>query len=304
MVCISGAPTGFLKVGWIMRTRETSPVGQRKLRPLEWAAGSLVLAGVGAITVTFFTVEVCDQQLTSTGGVTTVCRHLQATDPPVIVVGILILAFLGVFFSEISGFGFTLKRSVEEAKRTAHYAAREARQASEDVRETAGDLGEGLRAALNKSQPTDEAVSAGRIDPVQKLAARYNEIRWTMPSGAERTAAMTALTQEMIDLLREADDFDLESNLRSDDRGLRLAAFAFLYANPDPDWADKLAEVAVSEDKPFNEYWALRALDMVLEGHCEALSPATRERLRQRRHELAPEVDRAKQIDRLLRKCP
>jgi hypothetical protein len=220
------------------------------------------------------------------------------------VIGALILAFLGVFFSEVSGFGFTLKRAVEEAKRTAEEAVQEVRQTSEDIRETAGDLGEGLREALHQSQPSGQAVTPEATDPVRELAARYNEIRWTMPSGADRTARMTSLVHEMIALLKGAQDFDVESHLGSADRGLRLAAFAYLYANPDPAWIRALAETAVSEDKPFNEYWALMALAKALKGHCEALDDATRERLQERREQLTPRTDRAQQIDRLLRECP
>jgi hypothetical protein len=287
-----------------METQDTESAGRRRLKPLEWAAGSVLIVAVSAIVVVFFTVKVCDQQLTSAGSVVEVCRHPQATDPPIVVLGAVILAFLGVFFSEISGFGFTLKRTVEEAKRTAQAAVLEVRQTTQDIRETAADLGEGVREALSQAQPSAHATLPEETDPVKQLAARYNEIRWTMPSGAARTDEMTALTHEMIALMREARGFDVESHLRSDDRGLRLAAVAYLYANPDPAWARQLADAAVSEDKPFNEYWALNALRKVLRGHCEALDDATRDRLQQRKAQLTPGTDRAQQIDQLLRDCP
>lgn len=287
-----------------METQGTSQTGRRKLKPLEWVAGSVLLVTVGAIVAVFFTVEVCDQQLTSTGSVAKVCRHPQATDPPILVLGAVILGFLGVFFSEISGFGFTLKRTVEEAKRTAQEAVREVRETNQEIRETAADLGEGVRAALSQAQPSEQASLSEETGSVKRLAARYNEIRWTMPSGAARTAEMTALTHEMIALLKDARGFDVESHLRSDDRGLRLAAVAYLYANPDPAWVRQLTEAAVSEDKPFNEYWALMALRKVLKGHCEALDDTTRDRLLRRRAELTPGTDRAQQIAQLLRECP
>jgi hypothetical protein len=280
-----------------METPDTTPTNQRRLKPLEWAAGGVLLALVGAIIVVFFTVKVCDQQLTSTGSVVSVCRHPQATDPPIVVLGAVILAFLGVFFSEISGFGFTLKRTVEQA-------VREVKQTSKHIRETTEDLGEGVKEALNQAQPSDQAALSEQTDPVNQLAARYNEIRWTTPSGPARTAEMTTLTHEMIALLKDARGFDVESHLSSTNRGLRLAAVAYLYANPDPAWARQLAETAVSEDKPFNEYWGLMALNRVLKGHCEALDNATRDRLQERRAQLNPGTDRAQQIDQLLRECP
>ena len=139
----------------------------------------------------------------------------------------------------------------------------------------------------------------------QQLAARYNEIRWTMPSGAARTRQMTEVMYEMISQLRNVDGFDVEGYLHSNDRGLRLAAVAYLYVNPDPAWARQLADAALSEDKPFNEYWSLQVLRMVLKGHCDALDDVTRSRLQDRLAELASTgADRAHQIRQLLRECP
>lgn len=44
---------------------------------------------------------------------------------------------------------------------------------------------------------------------------------------------MSDLVDEMVRLLRGARDFDVNRHLQSADRGLRLAAAAYLYANPD-----------------------------------------------------------------------
>ena len=308
-----------------MEAQHTAPTGRRKLKPSEWAAGAVTVVSIGAIVAVFFTLKICDEQLADTGSVVKVCRFPQLTDPPIVVFGAMILVSLGVFFSEISGFGITLKRAVEKVERTAEKAERtaekaertaqdaehtaqaaahEVRQTSEDIRETAGDLGEGVKEALSQARPPDPAAVSEEADPVKQLAARYNEIRWTMPSGDARTIEMTALVNEMITLLKNRDGFDVENNLRSRDRGMRLAAVAYLYANPDPALAGQLAKTAVSEDKPFNEYWALLALRKVLQGHCDALDSATRERLQQRRARLASGTDRAQQIDQLLRECP
>ncbi|MGW3359986.1 hypothetical protein ACWDFL_32020 [Streptomyces bungoensis] len=97
---------------------------------------------------------------------------------------------------------------------------------------------------------------------------------------------------------------DVDRHLHSSDRGLRLAAAAYLYANPDPAWEPALAEAAVTEDEPFNEYWALKALREVFRGHCDLLDDETRALLQRRMHELGPRVDRAEQIRKLLRDCP
>jgi hypothetical protein len=90
---------------------------------------------------------------------------------------------------------------------------------------------------------------------------------------------MTAVMHEMIEVLRRDNDFDVAANLRSQDNGLRLAAVAFLNANPDPWWAGELAQAALAEDKPFNGYWAYRTLRQIVAGHCEALDEVTRRRL-------------------------
>lgn len=61
----------------------------------------VVLALVGGFIV-FFTTTICDEQATEAGAVLTVCRHLRATDPPVVAFGIVIAVLLSRFFSEIS----------------------------------------------------------------------------------------------------------------------------------------------------------------------------------------------------------
>ncbi|MEV6834228.1 hypothetical protein AB0N17_06860 [Streptomyces sp. NPDC051133] len=283
---------------------ETSATGRRAVRPLQWLAASLVTLAAAAAVALFFTTEVCNQQLASNGKVVTVCRHPQMTDPPMVVLGLVVLVLLGVFFSEVSGFGITLKRQVEEARSTAQEAIHETRRFEERQQEAAGDLADGVREALSRTRPAGRTAASAPDDPVQRLAARYNEIRWTMSSGRARTAAMGAVVDEMIDLLRGARDFDVAGHLRSGDPGLRLAAAAYLYADPDPAWGRELAEAAVSEDKPFNEYWALKALREVFRGHCELLDEETRQLLQRRANQLPPGNDRAGQIKKLLRDCP
>ncbi|MFI8235813.1 hypothetical protein ACIF83_00880 [Streptomyces sp. NPDC085866] len=283
---------------------ETSTTGRRGVRPFQWAAAALVALAAGTAVVLFFTTDVCDQQMASNGNVVTVCRHPQMTDPPMVVLGLVILVLLGVFFSEVSGFGITLKRQVEEARSAAQEAIRETREVEARHQETADDLADGVREALSRAQPGGRAEGPASADPVGRLAARYNEIRWTMSSGQARTQAMSEVVDEMVGLLRGARDFDVESHLRSSDRGLRLAAAAYLYANPDPAWGRALAEAAVSEDKPFNEYWALKALREVFRGHCEFLDEETRDLLQRRLNQLLPGNDRAGQIKKLLRDCP
>ncbi|MGW7824693.1 hypothetical protein ACWGLF_43095 [Streptomyces puniciscabiei] len=170
-------------------------------------------------------------------------------------------------------------------------------------REATDDLAEGLKAALSGTQSAGQAA-APPTDPVDLLAAKYNKIRWTMPSGRARTRAMSEVVEEMLLQLDGARNFDVKSHLESPDRGLRLAAAAYLYANPDPAWVRPLARQAVREDKPYNEYWALKALRRVLRGHCDQLDQETRDLLRNRMNQMPPGTDRAEQIRTLLSECP
>ncbi|MGW7824692.1 hypothetical protein ACWGLF_43090 [Streptomyces puniciscabiei] len=87
---------------------ERSPTGRRALKPSECMAASLAVLAAAAALVVFFTAKVCDQELASKGTVVKVCRHQRITDPPMVVLGLVILVPLGAFFSEISGFGITL----------------------------------------------------------------------------------------------------------------------------------------------------------------------------------------------------
>jgi hypothetical protein len=79
----------------------------RERGPADWVGILVMLSAATYLFVSFFSVRVCEDRLTSAGGVTSVCRPLALTDPPVAAVGLVMLAPLGVFFSEVSGFGIT-----------------------------------------------------------------------------------------------------------------------------------------------------------------------------------------------------
>ena len=84
---------------------------------------------------------------------------------------------LSVFFNEISGFGVTLKRQVEQLKQASDATQRAVarnREAAHEASQHAADVGREMLALREES--------AG---PVQ-------QIRLTTPSGAERTTRMTA----------------------------------------------------------------------------------------------------------------
>src|SRR6266851_10129823 len=122
------------------RANESRSDKHRRAVVVRWTAAIGIGGVLAAAIVVFFSVDVCDQQLSSKGTAVKVCRHLQASDPPVIAVALVVLAALGVFFTEISGFGFTLKREVREATKKAEEARTVGAINEERIKETAGDL--------------------------------------------------------------------------------------------------------------------------------------------------------------------
>lgn len=182
-------------------------------------AGAGLAIVLAAIVAGFLWVRVCDEQLAATGAVVTVCRHMAATDPPVLVLGMVAVLLLSVFYAEISGFGFTLRRKMEELE--------------------------------HRSNALQESVA--------KLTDRYGTLRDTMRGGAQRTRLMTELFDQLKETLRTADDFDLGTHLRHDDRSQRLAAYAYLRTHTVPEAMSSLVTAATSEDTPFGQYAALRA---------------------------------------------
>lgn len=140
-------------------------------------------------------------------------------------------------------------------------------------------------------------------DELRDLAERYKTVRWTMPRGADRTRAMEDLAREIV-RVASASDADLTPLLGSTDLGLRLVAACGLYAHPDASAVGRLAEQALSDRKPFNEYWSLQALRRCLAGRCAALTPDLRRRLEARAEAIGRGTDRARVIDGILRDCP
>ena len=95
---------------------------------------------------------------------------------------------------------------------------------------------------------------------VRDLAVRYNTLRETMPSSDQRTVLMADIVRELRNLLREVPDFDVAKCLSSTDRGLRLAAYAYLMEQKAPQHRRQLVRVVCAEDKPFGQYTGLEAI--------------------------------------------
>jgi hypothetical protein len=286
---------------------ETTNTNSRPTFAVKWLMGGLIIVLLVAGVVAFFDVHVCNQQLNNKGNVVEVCRHLGASDPPVAAAGLVLLALLSFFFTEISGFGITLKREVKEAKQEARAAHAASLENKEDIRETEGDLKEVSRRVIEDHAVAEPELAKPEPAPlpdnrITELAREYNRTRLTMPRGDARTTVMTSIVNQMISAFKDVPDFDIPSYLDSTDRGLRLAAYAYLYTYPDPSWTKALARTLLErEDKPFGQYWALRALQKQSDRDPAEIDSDTKRKLQDFLNELPPGSDRAIRLQKLLR---
>jgi hypothetical protein len=122
---------------------------------------------------------------------------------------------------------------------------------------------------------------------------------------------MYKVFEDMVDTLKENQKFDLRDHLRNRDRGMRLAGYAYLGANPDQPWTPDLVDAVLHEDAPFNEEMGLKALRHALQGHCGRLDDNLRtelkaraEKYRERAHNKGRESKRAGEIDAIFEQCP
>jgi hypothetical protein len=258
-----------------MRLRRLSH--ERRAFVVRIAAVGVLVVGVAVSIYAFANADVCNDHVTDTGIVVDECRHLELTDPPVALVGIVALAVLGVFYTEVSGFGITLKRQVKEAQQTAEAASVVARSAQRSA-EVAENVSFAQAANVtSRNEDADDPVTRQVAD----LAAEYNQTRDRLQSGPERTSQMTRVVSRMLALLSGVsdDDFDISGHLGSNDRGIRLAGYAYLYANPKPARIQELAAAVAKEDKPFGQYWGIRAIRKQVLEQPEALDLNTRRQL-------------------------
>ncbi|MEU8876542.1 hypothetical protein AB0D24_36435 [Streptomyces javensis] len=110
-----------------------------------------------------------------------------------------------------------------------------------------------------------EADGAAALTDVRRLAAEYLEVRTSMFSGSARTQRMSGIFARLVRATQRVADPDLGGWLTSPDGGLRLAAYARLYAVPDANALAALTGAVVKEPLAFSQYWGIHALDKVVD---------------------------------------
>ncbi|MFN0145945.1 MAG: hypothetical protein ACKVT1_05500 [Dehalococcoidia bacterium] len=278
-------------------------LGRKRLLP---TVVVLALAASGAgIAVAFSSVRVCDDQPIQGGAKVRVCRHLQVNDPPIIAAGFGMLLLAGFLFQEVSGFGFTLKRTVEQVTQS----AAEAKSAAQDAR----GASESARSQADLSRATADAARQPSTMDLDALAQEYKSIRLTQGSGPARTRAMTDVVSKMIVGLRSAEAVEAEQWLESDQREKRLLGYAYGYTHPekiDPlliaravlKFADQNltdSDARAFGDRPFGTYWGLRSLNELIQVG-RVLDRNTTRELKELLRRLPAGTDRSYELGRLL----
>lgn len=264
-------------------------------------AGVVAATALTAGFLVYYRTTVCDEQLTEVGTAIKVCRRPAATDPPMVAVGLVVLVALMTFFTEVSGFGITLKRELKQVGAKADQAlsaSSEAKVDAKDAQQTSAIAERVSLAAGSRAVGTEEVSPQDEIDAV---IAQYNTIRATQPSSGERTAKLTALVTSLVAMLYDVSpgDFDVSARLADADDGQRLAGYAYLYANPTQPFVEELVEALLHDETHFGQYWAIRALRRLLVNGPSALTARDRKRLENFRWRI-PDTDRARELDRAL----
>jgi uncharacterized protein (UPF0335 family) len=188
----------------------------------------------------------------------------------------------------------------------------ELRELQEQIADVKGAAESASRQAAFAVAATGSSVSVEKTaatsmktadDALLALADEYDRIRETQPSGDARTVAMTDVIRKMIELVPLVSTFDVIQALHEKHQGRRLAAYAYLYAQPNPDFLQSLVDsVTKQEDKPFGQYWGLQAIARVLAKQGQAVIPTgVANQLRQFVERIPRGTDRDYELKKILR---
>jgi hypothetical protein len=201
-----------------------------------------------------------------------------------------------------------IEHTASEAKETATRAFDRAENVADDVEQEREDAegafarnAQSVDTAAIAAAPVEHSTEGANGNELAALIERYNEVRATQKSGSARTATMTGIVREMIRLAGRLATFEWEENLKSADRGTRLAAYAYLFRESHCSAARPLMHSLMEvEDKPFGQYWALKALRNVVAKCDDATARGLEAPLLDFAAGLRPGTDRRRELQALL----
>lgn len=179
--------------------------------------------------------------------------------PTVVLLVVALLPWLQPLVKSVELLGVKLElQDLQDKVAAASGAAESAKQKAFFAQSVPEPLTPGARQLTPKGDATEAAL--------QVLADQYDKIRATQSPGDARTLAMTSVVHRIIELVPQSQDFNLTGALTEKRRGVRLVAYAILYAAPDPAFLDALVQCVTSiEDKPFGQYWGLQAIARIID---------------------------------------
>jgi hypothetical protein len=136
---------------------------------------------------------------------------------------------------------------------------------------------------------------------LQQLILDYNQTRSKLPSGGLRTSKMTEIIKAMVNAAFSIVAFDISAALMSQDNGIRLSGYAYLYARPDHQYLDQLSNAIIKDPTPFGQYWGIQALGKIINDQAiTQLDPAIFNKLKAFYDQLAKGIDREYELRKIL----
>ena len=133
---------------------------------------------------------------------------------------------------------------------------------------TAREMQSALRLKRSVVSLPAENSSLSSLDKLVALAEKYNDIRKTYKGQdtPNRRELMTGVFNEMIKVGLDEEDTNVMPYLNSDNWGMRLAAYAYIYINPTPEFLFALIDSTQQAGRqPFVQHRGIEAIGKILE---------------------------------------
>lgn len=213
---------------------------------------------------------------------------------------IAIIPWLGSVFKTVELPGFAKFEYFEKKVDTLNSEVASVKEEVSGAIESSRKFSEATSEAVRLSLAATRTVQADPKKALLELADEYVKTRRRLPRGAQRTGEVSRIFGKMTAVACDLKDLEVRDLLESEDEGKRLAAIAFLYANPDPQAIDELIlSVTEQEDKAFNQYWGLRTVQKLL-GVGGPISVMNLGKLREFSGRLRRGTDRYFEVNRIL----